>query len=405
MRIRIVEPARHEQRGQTIVLVALSMVFVIAMAALAIDLTTLYVARGEMQRAADGAALAGAKAFVESGITTNPNPSLRPMATALANAYISAVVSQNEVGKVAPTLVSAPANYGTDGNPQITVTLKRTNVPTFFSRIFGRTLATVTASATAEAYNPSGYTVPIAPRCVKPWVVANKNPKDSGNTFVNAATGAVTTPGTTLGEQIKMCFGGGAGCTPGPTNLNYVTAQVAALAANSPCPSCDTGANAYEESVDCCNNQVYQCGDSVVIDTPPSHGADTSTGIECLIHSSGPGPNNGQDTIDTTQFPLDGPIFAKAGDRNPTQVLTNTPINSSDSIVTMLISTATTLPASGSITIGGFVRAFVSSDDSAYGGGDIQVTFLNVAGCNSTQSGTAISGGGISPIPVRLIHN
>ena len=37
------------------------------MAALAIDVTTLYVARGEMQRAADAAALAGAKAFVDSG--------------------------------------------------------------------------------------------------------------------------------------------------------------------------------------------------------------------------------------------------------------------------------------------------------------------------------------------------
>jgi len=50
------------------------------------------------------------------------------------------------------------------------------------------------------------------------------------------------------------------------------------------------------------------------------------------------------------------------------------------------------------------VRAFVSGDDSKAGGGDINVTFVNVAGCNTTQSGTPVSGGGTSPIPVRLIH-
>ncbi len=40
------------------------------MAALAIDIVTLYAARSEIQRAADAAALAGAKAIADSGITT-----------------------------------------------------------------------------------------------------------------------------------------------------------------------------------------------------------------------------------------------------------------------------------------------------------------------------------------------
>ena len=51
-------------------LVAVSLVTLLAMAALAIDVVTLYVARSEMQRAADAAALAGAKAFVDSGVTS-----------------------------------------------------------------------------------------------------------------------------------------------------------------------------------------------------------------------------------------------------------------------------------------------------------------------------------------------
>ena len=62
---------RHrKERGQTILLVAVVIVTILAMAALAIDVVTLYVARTEMQRAADGAALAAARAFVDSGVTT-----------------------------------------------------------------------------------------------------------------------------------------------------------------------------------------------------------------------------------------------------------------------------------------------------------------------------------------------
>ena len=37
---------------------------------------------------------------------------------------------------------------------------------------------TVSASATAEAYNPSGQTVPVAPKCVKPWIIPNTNPQN-----------------------------------------------------------------------------------------------------------------------------------------------------------------------------------------------------------------------------------
>ena len=60
----------HDEKGQTILLVAISLISLLAMAALAIDIVTLYSARSEIQRAADAAALAGAKAIADSGITT-----------------------------------------------------------------------------------------------------------------------------------------------------------------------------------------------------------------------------------------------------------------------------------------------------------------------------------------------
>ena len=61
---------RRDERGQTLALVALSIVALLGFAALAIDVATLYVAHSEVQRAADAAALAGAKVIADSGITS-----------------------------------------------------------------------------------------------------------------------------------------------------------------------------------------------------------------------------------------------------------------------------------------------------------------------------------------------
>src|SRR3954469_19261697 len=60
------------ERGVTIVLVALAMVAIIGIAALSIDVITLYLAKQEAQRAADAAALAAGKVISLSGITGDP---------------------------------------------------------------------------------------------------------------------------------------------------------------------------------------------------------------------------------------------------------------------------------------------------------------------------------------------
>ena len=53
-------------------LVALAMVAIIGMAALSIDVITLYLAREEAQHSADSAALGAAKVLSLSGITGDP---------------------------------------------------------------------------------------------------------------------------------------------------------------------------------------------------------------------------------------------------------------------------------------------------------------------------------------------
>src|SRR5207245_9836509 len=119
----------RSQRGQTIALVAVSMVSLLAVAALAIDLTTLYVAKGEIQRAADSAALAGAKALVDSGVTTDPtNTGLQGVAQQIAKSYAIATAFQNNVAGAPTQMVGSPVlSCGLQGDTRLRVSMAKTN--------------------------------------------------------------------------------------------------------------------------------------------------------------------------------------------------------------------------------------------------------------------------------------
>src|SRR5215510_578516 len=89
---------RRTERGQTMIFVAISIVSLLAMAALAVDIVTLYLARSEIQRAADAAALAAAKAIADSGVTSlqagDPRLSAaQTLAQNMANASITAIIA------------------------------------------------------------------------------------------------------------------------------------------------------------------------------------------------------------------------------------------------------------------------------------------------------------------------
>ena len=105
----------------------------------------------------------------------------------MVTSVINSILAQNKVSGAAPALVAATPDFTRPGNPQILVTLQRTNLPTFFARIWGTKLVTVTATAVAEAYNASnsqnstGNYVPITPKCVKPLLIANKDPASALN--------------------------------------------------------------------------------------------------------------------------------------------------------------------------------------------------------------------------------
>ncbi len=422
--------SRQGERGQTILLVAISLVAMLGLSALAIDVVTLYVSRAEAQRAADSGALAGAQMLVTLGVTADPcNAALQNAAIGLVTTQAQAVAQKNNIAGAPAQMIAVNfPNQGSIGtcpgafgiNPQVMVNLQRTGLPTFFSRIWGPSLGSVSATATAEAYNPSdagsvstsGTVVPIAPRCPKPILLPNCDPTSTGtgvcdgvsNTLVNPVTGAISRPGAggVIGQIVMMLkanCGITAGCTPSPPAVGqYYPLGLPATALHL-CPGCSTSSGGFQQDLECCNASTLACGQPASVDytlNPNGVGQAAATGGQCLIHQN---PGGGQDSI-IQEFPA---IFT-AGPNNPfvgTSVQANDIVMNSDSVITIPLYDGLTTPQTGTpVTIIGYLQVFV---DMVNADGSMKVTVLNVSGCGNAPTGAAIQGAATS-VPVRLIQ-
>src|SRR5579872_1811310 len=190
---------RDDERGATMILIAIALSFMIlAIAALAIDLVALYSAHNDARAAADVAALAGAKLIANSGYTTDATTTPWSSITAPAIAVAQAAGSQNKISgqpiPVASISVTPSTGNGNGGttNPQVAVRVTSNSLPAFFSRIWGNTFLSVTATSTAEVYNPSGNTLPVQSQCVKPWLLPNIAPSGGPNSpLLDTTTGQI----------------------------------------------------------------------------------------------------------------------------------------------------------------------------------------------------------------------
>jgi Flp pilus assembly protein TadG len=446
---------RNNERGVTLLIVAVAMVSMLAMVALAVDVITLYAARSEAQRAADSAALAAAKMLVDSGVTADPgNAGLQATAKTAATqvakdvaTQISIAARQVQSGDVTATY--GAANFGI--NPTVTVTVNRPNLPTFFSRIWSRAALSVSASATAEAFNPSNSAsaggfgaagVPVVARCVKPFLLPNCDPLNANNLGSNCAankarffdpvSGAIVNAGAAPTGVIGETFNVSSNCAgPGPTCSTAGVLQPATAgqyypaqmpAATLSCPAA-CGAGSFENEIGCCNPTPISCGTTATLPVvnqlsvddiyPDGGGGAAQNGVQCLIHQVG---GSGQDTLDGGMSPpgsaLTYPLQIQVGSGNPARgasLSTNDFVTTSDSLVTVPIYEP---PAGGAAPVGpvnivGFLQVFIDRSFPGGGGpkaGSFDVTVVNVAGCGSNASGAPVFNGGPSAVPVRLIH-
>ena len=473
-RSRNFRPQRTSESGVTMVLMALAMVAILAMAALSIDVVTLYLANAEAQRSADTAALAAARVLSISGMTGDPSNSpagaINPwqQACALATAVAKAVATQNTMGGAALITSQISVTYPNNSdathctvadakfgvNPLVTVKVQRTDLPTFFARIWGRTAAAVSATATAEAFNSSnsgnvgntvtGSITPVQPRCVKPWIVPNQDPGNdpttcsggvgSGGTcppLVDNSDGSIPTSGIRvnnagpgiIGRTFNLfadCKPGGGQCAnPGnpagqpkanpngagagnPSSLQYVPGQLPA--SFTAVPSCAAGSDFQEAIAGCDQTTRYQCGNDAqqsTIDLGQDNvPSDSALSAQCLIGATDYGLGNGQDSLDPSSYPYK----IKAGSANPLGLSPNSLITSSNSIVSFPIYDSAGPPINGtgtsSVTIIGFLQVFIKSVNSD---NSVNVTVLNVAGCGNGTNPTGPAVSGTSPVPVRLV--
>jgi hypothetical protein len=473
---------RPRERGVTMALVAVAIFSIVAMAGLSIDVGTLYEASAEAQRAADSAALTGARMISMSGLTGDPTNGATSGTVSWAEtcggasspATMAAIVvaQQNTVGgatlpaasitvtySASVSAVPGNADCSTLGpafgvNPVVTVQVTQPSLPTYFSRIWGRTGSSVSATASAEVFNPSnsgtyasgGNMVPVQPRCVKPWIVPNYDPLHaSGCTtgctpFVDPATGSINTPGIlsdglgVIGERFWLApdCGPGTSCplleqpqansalNPRSPSLDYVPGQTsfASIAIPSGSPACSAAAGNYAEAIAGCDQSTqYQCGKAGqnVVDLSenpayPTGSGDTMNGVQCLIRQGTPGGSSGptgQDWLNPLNATPNYPPQIQIGSGNPllgvVGVGPNDVLTSSSSIVSLPIydtsaGSPTIGPTTTAVTIVGFLQVFINFVDA---NGNVNVAVMNVSGCGNAATAAALNG--TSPVPVRLI--
>jgi Flp pilus assembly protein TadG len=411
-----------------ILLVAVVLLFVVgAMAVLAIDVVTFYTARSEAQHAADAAALTAARVMANSGATSGPS-SIEGLVQPLASAAAMQVAGQNKVGgrllnPATEVVVTFPLTIAGKYNPRVNVKITRADLPTFFARILGRTQVAVSASANAEAYNPSGASIslaaggPIATSCTKPWLLPNLDPTGGGGPIFNP-NGAIV-DNTLVGKTWQMdesCEN----CTlPLPASAGkFFPAAIDPIATDpqqfplptKSLPACSAafGTNPYQLALAACVPTPITCGlnanykidVSTYTPTGPNRRDDTVQATKCLIHDKG--IDDDSDSIDS----LSGnpPFQFVAGNENPIPSAASHNVLVSDSLVTIPVFKVSG-GVSSPVQVIGFVQVFLNPDGTTVPGPTIKATIVNMAGCGESATGQPILGNGASAIPVRLVAN
>ena len=161
----------RNERGATLALVAVTLTALLGMGALAIDLSMLMKARGDAQRAADAAALAGASAYQGAKpLDAVDSAHVRAIRFAAMN-YVGGtyIDTSNQVRTVNGTRSVTTSNEAVvvviPDSEKVRVIVRRQAMGTWFGRIFGVNSVPVAAKAAAVAATAG------AGKCVKPFAI------------------------------------------------------------------------------------------------------------------------------------------------------------------------------------------------------------------------------------------
>ena len=245
---------RQNQRGATMIMVAVAMVVLLGFAVLAIDLSLLQLSKTQLQNAADAAALAGA---IQFGISDGDQAAAATEAIRLA-ALNRAIQTTQQPVVIGAGDVSFPEPS------KVRVSTHRTRATgdplrIYFMRVLSSTddnLSDMSASATAEL-TPVGGT-----DCLKPWVFPDRWDDTNGDSLWQP--GEYYDPNTTgyrvpddVGRTITVKYSSG-GSTP---KMGWYQ-PIRFGAVNRGGPDC-TGADCYRTYISECEPYTVYLGDTL----------------------------------------------------------------------------------------------------------------------------------------------
>jgi Flp pilus assembly protein TadG len=247
-----------DERGATMIMVAVSMVCVFAFAVLAIDTSLIQLAKTQLQNAADAAALAAA---LEYGATAGDEAATTAEAIRIAGMNDAIQTTQQPVVITDGDVTFPLAN-------QVRVQTHRTvatndPVKLYFMRVLdgsSTNQGNMTASATAML-TPIGGT-----NCLKPWVFPDRwNDANGNGLYDNEETYDPETTGYSVpddvGLQITLKYASG-GTTPSTGWYQPVSFG----AVNRGGPDCP-GADCYREAIYGCEPYTIYIGDTLRFQT------------------------------------------------------------------------------------------------------------------------------------------
>ena len=279
--------ARGRTRGAALVLAAFGLVMISAVGALAIDLAMLYKARGDAQRAAEAAALAGASAFVDYAVVdpvVSDSADARARHYAESNAILAQAVSPAEVQDVQVVVDSQ----------KVRVKVGRPKIGTWFARLLGVDSVAIGASAAAVAEHAGNG------KCVKPFAVpdtwdegaqdANGDNLENGGEVWSYTPGDDTYApgnpdepltgsgygsalrGTDYGRQVGLILPDGVIPITGPNQFRPFSADIVT----------PYNAAEYQQAIESCDQNDVNFTDSYpLLSAPPA--AETQQGVDSLV--------------------------------------------------------------------------------------------------------------------------
>ena len=226
---------------------------------------------------------------------------------------------------------------------------------------------------------------------------------------------ALNNPGAYIGQKFSFQIRNQVN-PPAASQYYMIDLPSANICPSTGAPGCanvggGVGTAGYLDTIACATTNRLQCGDTVNLDKlngSAPNVTDTISGVQCLIHTTSTGPGG----TEQDQFSAPGalPITITGGLSNPDAAFVNTAnISRSDSVVTVPLFDWTADPCPtqkcGTETVTGFLQLGILDVEAAPNAGNIDAIVLNAVGCNPAgQTGTQISGGGLTPVPVRLVQ-